>query len=64
MVATDNQMARAFFDVMYLLKPPTTLFAPPVALKVLRSMLTVREPLKPRQPQTPRPTAAPLQEKA
>ena len=63
MVGTDPQIGRAFFDVMHLLKPPTTLFAPAVALKVLRSMLTTREPLKPKgaQPQ-PRPAAEPVKE--
>jgi 2-polyprenyl-6-methoxyphenol hydroxylase-like FAD-dependent oxidoreductase len=48
MVATDHQIGRAFFDVMHLLKPPVTLFAPAVARKIFRSMLTTREPLKPK----------------
>ena len=37
-----------FFDVMHLLKPPVTLFAPAVAVKIFRSMLRTREPLKPK----------------
>jgi flavin-dependent dehydrogenase len=48
MVATDHQIGRAFFAVMHLLKPPTTLFAPAVAVKIFRSMLRTREPLKPK----------------
>ncbi len=58
MVGSDPEMGRAFFDVMHLLKPPTTLFAPQVAIKVLRSILTVREPLKP-QPTRQTPIATP-----
>jgi 2-polyprenyl-6-methoxyphenol hydroxylase-like FAD-dependent oxidoreductase len=56
MVGTNPEMGRAFFDVMHLLQPPTTLFAPRVAIKVLHSILTVREPLKP--PQTVQDTIA------
>jgi 2-polyprenyl-6-methoxyphenol hydroxylase-like FAD-dependent oxidoreductase len=48
MVGSDPQVGRAFFDVMHLLRHPVTLFAPRVAVKILRSMLTTREPLKPR----------------
>jgi 2-polyprenyl-6-methoxyphenol hydroxylase-like FAD-dependent oxidoreductase len=63
MVGTDPQVGRAFFDVMHLLKPPTTLFAPAVALKVLRSMLRTREPLRPpAQHQPAKPSAAPVKE--
>ncbi|MEP7292851.1 MAG: hypothetical protein ABI835_13795, partial [Chloroflexota bacterium] len=47
MVSTNPTVGRAFFDVMHLLKPPTVLFQPRVALNVLRSMLTVRDPLQP-----------------
>ncbi|HVU13923.1 MAG TPA: FAD-dependent monooxygenase [Phototrophicaceae bacterium] len=57
MVGTDPQVGRAFFDVMHLLKPPTTLFAPAVAIKVARSMLTVREPLKPQSAPQKQPVA-------
>lgn len=63
MVGTDPHMGRAFFDVMHLIKSPVTLFYPRVALKVLRSMLTTREPLSPRATPTPQPTtAAPVKE--
>jgi 2-polyprenyl-6-methoxyphenol hydroxylase-like FAD-dependent oxidoreductase len=55
MVGTDEQVGRAFFDVMHLLRHPATLFAPRVAVKILRSMLTTREPLKPRP--APQPVA-------
>jgi hypothetical protein len=51
MVGTEPQVAQAFFDVMHLLKHPVTLFHPRVAVKIFRSMLTTREPLKPRAPQ-------------
>lgn len=51
LVSGDPQVGRAFFDVMHLIKPPTVLFAPPVALKVFRSMLTKRQPLLPTAPQ-------------
>ena len=47
MVSTDPQVGRAFFDVMHLVKPPTVLFSPGVALKVFGSMLTNRHPLMP-----------------
>ena len=46
LLATDPQVGRAFFDVFHLLKPPTSLFAPPVAVKVLWNMLTKRTPAK------------------
>ncbi len=60
MVGTDPEIGRAFLDVMHLLKPPTSLFAPPVMMKVFRSMLTTRQPLKPPaapQPVPPEPSA-------
>jgi 2-polyprenyl-6-methoxyphenol hydroxylase-like FAD-dependent oxidoreductase len=50
MIGRDPQLGQAFFDVMHLIKPPTTLFYPRVAVKVIRSMLTTRKPLEPAKP--------------
>lgn len=55
MVGTDEVVGRAFFDVMHLVRHPVTLFYPRIAVKILRSMLTTREPLKPRP--APQPAA-------
>ena len=51
LLATDPKVGKAFFDVFHLLKPPTSLFAPAVAVKVLRHMLTTRPPAKSPAPQ-------------
>jgi hypothetical protein len=47
MASDDPQLGKAFIDVMHLLKHPVSLFAPTIALKVFRSMLTKRHPLMP-----------------
>ncbi len=54
LMGRDPQLAQAFFDVMHLLKTPVTLFYPRVAVKILWSMLTKRQPLE-AKPQTPSP---------
>ena len=43
LLATDPQVGKAFFDVFHLLKPPTSLFAPAVAVKVLGHMIMKRK---------------------
>ena len=49
-IGRDETLAHAFFDVMHLLKPPTTLFYPRIAVRVLRAALT--EPRAAQKPKT------------
>ncbi|MEP7293938.1 MAG: hypothetical protein ABI835_19280, partial [Chloroflexota bacterium] len=46
LLGSDPQVGKAFFAVFHLLKPPTSLFAPAIAVKVLRHLLTTRLPAK------------------
>lgn len=47
LISDDPHVGKAFLDVMHLMKHPVSLFTPSVAVKVLRSMLTKRQPLLP-----------------
>jgi 2-polyprenyl-6-methoxyphenol hydroxylase-like FAD-dependent oxidoreductase len=59
--STDLMIGKAFLDVFHLIKTPSSLFAPAVALKVVRHMLTT--PLPPKTPTPQAPLPEPVEEK-